>query len=64
MEKVFFDDKLMKSSRLTTCPSCDSESRVAVEEQESVCEDCGEQFLLDFEGSYPEEFVWHPGQKF
>ncbi len=64
MEKIFFNEKLIKSTRLTTCPSCDTESRIDVKETEAICEDCGECFSMDFEGSYPEEFVWHPSENY
>ncbi|MFQ6020800.1 MAG: hypothetical protein ACE5J4_02165 [Candidatus Aenigmatarchaeota archaeon] len=64
MEDAFFDEELTKNTRLITCPSCDSEFRVKVEDNETVCDGCGEQFLLEFEGSYPEEFVWHPSEEY
>ena len=64
MEKLFADDDLVKKSRLAICPGCDNEAFVDNEEEELECENCGSCSDLSPEGSYPEEFVWHPRRKF
>ena len=64
MIKNIFNDDLIKNSRLVLCPTCDVELRVSLEEEEFECDECGKCSGLCPEGSYPEEFVWHPRRKF
>ncbi len=64
MQELFFDEKITKSTRLVLCPNCDNESRTPIDTNEVECEECGECFLLEAEGAYPEEFVWHPSEDF
>ena len=55
---------LIKTTRLTVCPECDNEFRVGLDVEDCHCGDCGEDFQIEPEGSYSEEFVWHPSRKF
>lgn len=64
MPKPFFDETITKTTRLALCPNCDNESRILIDTGEVVCEECGECFLLEEEGTYAEEFVWHPSEDF
>lgn len=64
MEKLFFDDDFVRKTRLVLCPNCDNEFRVDSTEENTTCDECGEFFEIEDEGSYPEEFVWHPSQEF
>lgn len=62
MDNKFFSDDFVKKSRLILCPGCDHEFTVPLEEEEAVCEDCGEEFFLEEE--YTEDFIWHPEKKY
>jgi len=63
MEKTFFDEELVKSKRLVSCPNCKSEFKVSLEQVEIECE-CGEKFCTRSHISFPEDFVWHPSEKY
>jgi len=64
MEKIFVDEESMKNSRVVLCPGCDNEVQAGVDDEEVRCSGCGECSEPGPEGSYPEEFVWHPRRKF
>jgi hypothetical protein len=52
------------TTRLVSCPNCQSSFHVPASALEYVCGECGEIFTIEPEGLYPEEFVWHPSKKF
>lgn len=64
MPRLRFDDDVMRTTRLVLCPTCDSEFRVPLTALEYCCGSCGEVFSIEPEGSYPEEFIWRPGEKY
>ncbi len=59
-----FDEDITKTTRLVNCPNCSAAFRVPCSALEYVCGECGEIFPIESEGLYPEEFVWHPKNKF
>ena len=63
MENTFFDEELIKSKRLVLCPKCRTRFKVSLEEVEINC-DCGEDFCADINVSFPEDFVWHPSERY
>ena len=63
MQKSFFDEELVKSTRLILCPSCENKFKLPLNEIEAVCDECGEEIFLTPE-KVPDEFVWHPSQDY
>jgi len=63
MESTFFDEELVQSKRLVLCPRCKTRFKVGLEETEIDC-DCGEEFLADIVIGFPEDFVWHPSERY
>lgn len=62
MEKTFFDAEFLKSrTRSILCPSCEKEFNIELDQTEAVCEECGENFAIEFA---TEDFVWHPSQEY
>jgi hypothetical protein len=62
MEKSFFDKELIKNKMIFQ-PS-NKNSKIILEETESVCEDC--EIILGgcVGGFHSEEFVWHPDKAY
>jgi len=63
MEKLFFDDKFVKKNRTVSCPSCNKEFKVNSECRETFCDESCEHFETDLV-IFPEDFVWHPSEKY
>lgn len=63
MENTFFDEDLVNSKRLVFCPRCKTEFKISLEQVEINCE-CGEDFCADIIFSFPEDFVWHPSERY
>jgi len=63
MENTFFDEELIKTKRLVFCPHCKTNFKVTLEQVEIIC-DCGEKFCTESIVSFPEDFVWHPSEKY
>ena len=63
MENTFFDEELIKTKRLVSCPNCKNKFKVSLEQTEIVCE-CGEKFCVELVISFPEDFVWHPSERY
>jgi DNA-directed RNA polymerase subunit RPC12/RpoP len=59
-----FDEDITHTTRLVSCPNCESTFRVPCSALEYVCGECGEIFPIEPEGPYPEEFIWHPRNKY
>jgi len=63
MEKTFLDDEFVKNNRTVSCPSCNKEFKVSLECTEVFCDECCENFEID-PIIFPEDFVWHPSEKY
>ncbi len=63
MEKTFFDDDLVKNNRLVSCPHCRNKFKISLEQVEVECE-CGEKFCAQPVTNFPEDFVWHPSERY
>ncbi len=63
MEKTFFDEELINTKRLVSCPHCKTKFKVSFEQVEIVCE-CGEKFCAEPAINFLEDFVWHPSEKY
>ena len=63
MEKTFFDEDLVKNNRLVSCPHCKTQFKVSLEQVEVECE-CGKRFCTGSITRFPEDFVWHPSEKY
>lgn len=59
-----FDEDITRTTRNINCPNCNANFKVPCSALEYVCGECGEIFSIEPEGPYPEEFVWHPRNKF
>jgi protein-arginine kinase activator protein McsA len=64
MENTFFDEDFIKNIRLVLCPSCKTEFKVSLEQTEIFCYECGESFYAEPAMNFPEDFVWHPSEKY
>jgi len=56
------DEKLIKN-RIISCPSCKTKFKINLEQEEIECE-CGEEFCAEEIINFPEDFVWHPSEKY
>jgi hypothetical protein len=63
MENTFFDEELITTTYLVLCPNCKNKFKVSLEQTEIICE-CGEEFFAEPFISFPEDFVWHPSEKY
>lgn len=63
MQKNFFDENILKNTKIISCPNCKKEIEVNIEDNEIVCEECGESFEFEMNIS-SEDFVWHPSERF
>jgi len=62
MEKSFFDEELIKN-KIILQPS-NKNSKINLDEGESVCENCEIIFEACPGEFYSEEFVWHPDKAY
>lgn len=62
MQKAFFDE-ILRNTKKISCPNCNKEAEVSVEDTEFFCEECGESFEIGSNIS-SEDFVWHPSEKY
>jgi len=63
MENTFFDEELIESEYSILCPNCKTKFRIGLEHTEITCE-CGEEFLAEPFIGFPEDFVWHPSERY
>jgi len=62
-EKFLCNEKLIQTKRLVSCPNCNAKFEVNLEQEEIICE-CGEEVCDEENIDFPEDFVWHPSEKY
>lgn len=63
MENTFFDEELVETQYLILCPNCKAKFTISLEHIEISCE-CGEDFSAEPFIGFPEDFVWHPSERY
>jgi transcription elongation factor Elf1 len=63
MGETFFDDEFIKSSKIVSCPCCNSKFKIDLHNTEVICDECGESFKVEL-NDISEDFVWCPNQKY
>ncbi|MEM5778584.1 MAG: hypothetical protein QXD43_06075 [Candidatus Aenigmatarchaeota archaeon] len=63
MQKSFFIENF-KHTKIISCPNCKKEIEIRDENNEVICEDCGECFEIEEEPFFSEDFVWYPNEKY
>jgi len=57
------DKELTKNEKTISCPNCKKKFKINLEQEEIECE-CGEEFCAEEIIDFPEDFVWHPSEKY
>ncbi len=55
--------ELIKTEHVVCCPTCKTKFKVDSEQVEILCE-CGEEFCDEEIVDFPDDFVWHPSEKY
>ena len=58
-----FVSDIKKSRRFALCLDCDNEFRLALADEDCICDEYGEEIEI-MEECCPEEFIWHPGKMY
>jgi len=62
-EKNFCNNKLIQTKHLVSCPCCKTKFIVNSKKVEINCE-CEEEICDEEIIDFPEDFVWHPSEKY
>jgi len=55
--------EVIKNECIVSCPNCKNMFKINLEQEEIECE-CGEEFCVEEIINFPEDFVWHPSEKY